>query len=405
MYGGWDGHDSYNELHELDITTMTWTLLKLAENSEIPMKMSGCGLVGYGKNNLVLFGGCGVPTEESQESCKSSSGTGTISYTTVRSNQGSKSGASQEEETKLLEVAGASQEEETKPLSVPRGAGHGGDDVVEVHSQPESMPGSVLTGDVLELYDHAVSQLNSQVTDSQAASQLEEPMESSHPPGAKVVESQSNLKTKPESEEIDGAKTDPLKSEENGKESYPLQNGKVNPQSLKDEADALSQTHVKWEAETGSHSQENIAKPVSQENGETEDQHPSQENGHGSAADKAESQEEVKAKTPSLSQESGAVKTDVSQEKGVESATPQLSHQNGEVKVQPASEKEARVEGTPTRSKKVEIQTQSQEIEPLVQSAQSQPGEESSEEESDSEGDMMDRRWTNELKIFNIKES
>lgn len=382
MYGGWDGHFSYNDLHQLDITTMTWTLLKLAENSEIPMKMSGCGLVSYGKNNLVLFGGCGVPTEESQESSKSSSGTATISYTTVRSNQGSKSGASQEEETKLLEVAGTiSQEEEAKPLIVSSGTGHGGGvDVVEIHSQPESMPGSELTENVLELYDHAVSQLDSQMTDSQAASQLEDPMESS------------------------GAKAQPPKSQEISKESL---NGKIDTQSQKGETNALSQAQLKDEAETGPHSQENgenICAP--QENGETEDQHTSQENGHGSTAAKEESQEEkVKTKSPSLSQESEAVRTDLSQEKGADTATPQLSQQNGEIKVQPASEKEVQIESTPTRSKKVEIQTQLQEIQPLVQSAQAQLGEEESEEESDSEGDMMDRRWTNELKVFNIKES
>ena len=382
MYGGWDGHFSYNDLHQLDVTTMTWTLLKLAENSEIPMKMSGCGLVSYGKNNLVLFGGCGVPTEESQESSKSGSGTGTISYTTVRSSQGSKSGASQEEETKLLEVAGASQEEETKPLLVSSGTGRGGVDEVEVHSQPESMPGSELTENVLELYDHAVSQLNSQATDSQMASQLEEPMETS------------------------GAKAQPLKSQENGKESHPLKNGEVDTQSQKGETSALSQSQSKGRVETGSHSQENgenIDAP--QENGEIEDQHPSQENGQESTAAKGESQEEVKTKTPSLSQESEAVTTDISQEKEAETATPQLSQQNGEVKAQPASEKEVQMEGTPSRSKKVEIQTQTQEIQPLTQLAQNQPGEEESEDESDSEGDMMDRRWTNELKVFNIEES
>lgn len=412
VYGGWDGHFSYNDLHQLDITTMTWTQLKLAENSEIPMKMSGCGLVSYGKNKLVLFGGCGIPTEESQQSSKSGSqsGTGTISYTTVKSNQGSRSGGSQEEETKLLEVAGASQVEEAKPLSVPGGAGRGVGDAleglaqVEVHSQPESIPGSELTGDVLQLYDHAVSQLNSQVTDSQAASQMEEPMESFQPSETKVG-SQTDLQMKPKSQEMDGAtKPQAPKSQENGEEAYPLQNGKVDAQSQKGEAETISQTQVKGEAETGSHSQENenMAKPAPQENGEIDGQHPSQVNGHKS---KGESQEEVKTKTPSLSQGSEPVRTGLSQEKEVKTATPPLSQQNGEVSVQPAAEKEVQMEGTPTRSKRVEIQTQSQEIQPLAQSAQTQPGEEESEEESDEEGDMMDRRWTNELKVFNIEES
>ena len=65
-YGGWDGQSAYNTLSYLDLVTMTWAELKATNPSEAAMRMSGCGMVAYGTNMLVLFGGYGVPSENQQ---------------------------------------------------------------------------------------------------------------------------------------------------------------------------------------------------------------------------------------------------------------------------------------------------------------------------------------------------
>ena len=369
MYGGWDGHLASNNLHMLDVTTLTWTELKPAENSEVPMKMSGCGLVSYGKNKLVLFGGCGVPTEDSQKSSKSA-GSGTVSYTTVKTPEGSRGGASQEEEVKLLEVAGLSQEEKKQP--------HGGrvefETQAEVHSQPEShdtVPG--MSEGVLGLYDLAVSQLDSQTanaSESQPASQGEEPTPA------------------PEGEE-------PHTTE--SKEASP---GKSLTNGLSQEAEAKpeSEHEEKGGTEaTPSHSQENgempTTTPASEENGEVKGDQESQEDPgvtHIGTVD------EEKSKSPSHSKENGGEEKGGSQEVGAAGATTSTpTRQNGEVKVQSTPPAAA---GSKTPTKKVEIQA-----EPQTQEVGGDGAE--SEEESDTESDVMDRRWTNELKVFNISES
>lgn len=66
IYGGFDGHHTYNTLHQLDLTYTQWKALAKpqANPSNVPMKMTGCGMVGFGDHTLVLFGGFGTPSCE-----------------------------------------------------------------------------------------------------------------------------------------------------------------------------------------------------------------------------------------------------------------------------------------------------------------------------------------------------
>lgn len=57
LYGGGDGSKYYNSLHQLD--TKTWNWRELSYNG--PMRKGGCGMVAYNSEDLVLFGGVGVP--------------------------------------------------------------------------------------------------------------------------------------------------------------------------------------------------------------------------------------------------------------------------------------------------------------------------------------------------------
>ena len=62
VYGGWDGQAAHNTLHKLNTNNLTWQEMKSSDGKETPMKMSGCGLVAKGTEELVLFGGYGLPT-------------------------------------------------------------------------------------------------------------------------------------------------------------------------------------------------------------------------------------------------------------------------------------------------------------------------------------------------------
>lgn len=62
VYGGWDGHSAHDTLHHLNVDTLTWEETRPKNDEELPMKMSGCGLVATGNNTLVLFGGYGLPS-------------------------------------------------------------------------------------------------------------------------------------------------------------------------------------------------------------------------------------------------------------------------------------------------------------------------------------------------------
>lgn len=442
VYGGWDGQLTYNNLHQLDVLTMTWTELKPAENSEIPMKMSGCGLVNYGKDKLVLFGGCGVPTEDSQQSSVPKSTSGTVSYTTVRSNEGSGVGASQEEEVRLLEV--------TSGQEVPVQA--------EVHSQPDSLPpaGGSLSEGVMDLYNLAVSQVDSQVSHhslSQATSSQEEPTTTQ--PTEERTESQTNSsqgeakskgvgeesKAQPQSGDKEEApaqakEDDQVSSlaQESKAESQPQENGEIQQSPKKEGDEVQSQTQEKGGEQTQekggevqsqtqekgdevqSQSQENeqaqtqpqsqelkseiTTQPVPHENGEMKVQ-PAQPQENG--VPESESQDEKKAESPSHSQDDRASKPSSPEKAPAAAATVPQSLQNGEIEAQPPAGKQEESK----KPSEVEIQPQPQsESQSQIQSqSQSQPAEEESEEESDDGSDVMDRRWTNELKIFDLKES
>lgn len=70
MYGGWDGHTAHNTLHILNVDNLIWREMKSGDTDELPMKMSGCGLVAHGDNKLVLFGGYGLPSGTSKRKGK-----------------------------------------------------------------------------------------------------------------------------------------------------------------------------------------------------------------------------------------------------------------------------------------------------------------------------------------------
>lgn len=62
VFGGWDGQATHNTLHRLNTKTLKWEEMKSSEGGEVPMSMSGCGLVAKGTDELVLFGGYGLPS-------------------------------------------------------------------------------------------------------------------------------------------------------------------------------------------------------------------------------------------------------------------------------------------------------------------------------------------------------
>ena len=63
IYGGFDGHHTYDTLHQLDLTYLKWTAMS-KKQGKAPMKMTGCGMVTCGDHTLVLFGGFGTPSSE-----------------------------------------------------------------------------------------------------------------------------------------------------------------------------------------------------------------------------------------------------------------------------------------------------------------------------------------------------
>ena len=65
-FGGYCGHDNcfHNSLHELNISTLTWTQLQPTNDRIAVMKRSNGGMIsskGAGQHNLLLIGGQGYP--------------------------------------------------------------------------------------------------------------------------------------------------------------------------------------------------------------------------------------------------------------------------------------------------------------------------------------------------------
>ena len=61
-FGGWDGKNFLNTLHQLDTKTWRWCQLSPhAQNAEgAPMPKRGCGMISFG-DSLGVFGGYGIP--------------------------------------------------------------------------------------------------------------------------------------------------------------------------------------------------------------------------------------------------------------------------------------------------------------------------------------------------------
>ena len=55
VFGGWDGRSRYNNFFKLDLRTYQWE--KVQVSSRGPQKKSGCRMVSYGDNRLVVFAG------------------------------------------------------------------------------------------------------------------------------------------------------------------------------------------------------------------------------------------------------------------------------------------------------------------------------------------------------------
>ena len=60
LYGGWDVQQQHDSLHQLNIDSLEWTQLPSG-----PMRKAGCGMVSY-EDQLILFGGYGVPSGPTQ---------------------------------------------------------------------------------------------------------------------------------------------------------------------------------------------------------------------------------------------------------------------------------------------------------------------------------------------------
>ena len=65
-FGGTDGINRHNSLHQLETSSLEWRELKVHNPHDAPMKKSGCAMVSYNDDTLVLFGGFGIPSKAIQ---------------------------------------------------------------------------------------------------------------------------------------------------------------------------------------------------------------------------------------------------------------------------------------------------------------------------------------------------
>lgn len=65
-FGGTDGINRHNSLHQLKASSMEWSELKVCNPQDGPMKKSGCVMVSYNDDTIVLFGGFGIPSSAIQ---------------------------------------------------------------------------------------------------------------------------------------------------------------------------------------------------------------------------------------------------------------------------------------------------------------------------------------------------
>lgn len=59
---GNDGNDLHNTLHQFDTTKLQWKQIRVRNPSQGPMRKTGCGMVAYQGDKLVLFAGYGFPS-------------------------------------------------------------------------------------------------------------------------------------------------------------------------------------------------------------------------------------------------------------------------------------------------------------------------------------------------------
>ena len=57
VFGGSDGMSRHNTLFKLDLRTFQWEQVQVSNPSSGPQRKDGCGMVSYGDNQLVVFGG------------------------------------------------------------------------------------------------------------------------------------------------------------------------------------------------------------------------------------------------------------------------------------------------------------------------------------------------------------
>ena len=57
VFGGHDGRSRHNTLFKLDLHSFQWEQVQVSNPSSSPQRKRGCGMVSYGDNQLVIFGG------------------------------------------------------------------------------------------------------------------------------------------------------------------------------------------------------------------------------------------------------------------------------------------------------------------------------------------------------------
>ena len=57
VFGGWDGESRHNTLFKLNLRSFQWEQVRVSNPSSGPQKKTGCGMVSYGDNQLVVFAG------------------------------------------------------------------------------------------------------------------------------------------------------------------------------------------------------------------------------------------------------------------------------------------------------------------------------------------------------------
>ena len=57
VFGGYGGVSSHNTLYKLNLCSFQWEQVRVSNPSRGPQRKSGCGMVSYGDNQLVVFAG------------------------------------------------------------------------------------------------------------------------------------------------------------------------------------------------------------------------------------------------------------------------------------------------------------------------------------------------------------